>query len=72
VDTRRCEECVALGVVTGEVGYRRSELIGVPFAAAIVAVSVVRLEEVGRWYAEVWEEERNLVVCSVSPGISSL
>jgi hypothetical protein len=53
VDTRRCEECVALGVVTGEVGYRWSDLIGVPFATAIVAVSVVCLGEEGRWYAEV-------------------
>jgi hypothetical protein len=72
VDTRRCEECVALGVVTGEVSYRRSDLIGVPFAAAIVAVSVVCLGEEGRWYAEVREEERKLMVCLVLPRIPLL
>jgi hypothetical protein len=66
------EECVALVVVTREDVYRRSDLVGGPSAAAVVAVRVVRLREERRWYARVQKGERILVVCSVSPETSSV
>jgi hypothetical protein len=72
VDTRRCEECVALDVVTREVGYRRSDLVGVPFAVVVVVVHVGSHGKEGRWFAGVRKEERKPMVCSVSPEISSL
>jgi hypothetical protein len=43
VDTRRGEDCVALDVVTGEAGYRRSDLVGDPSAVVVVAVRVYAL-----------------------------
>jgi hypothetical protein len=72
VDTRRCEDCVALDVVTREVGYRWSDLVGVPFAAIVVAVHVGSLGKEGRWFAGVRKEERKPMVCLVSLEISSL
>jgi hypothetical protein len=72
VDTRRCEECVALDVVTGEVGYQRSDLIGDPSATVVISMRVGSLGKEGRWCAGVQKEERKPVVCSVSPEISSL
>jgi hypothetical protein len=69
---QRGEECVALDVVIGEAGYRRSDLIGDPSAAVVISVRVGSLEEEGRWCAKVREEERKPVVCSMSPEISSL
>jgi hypothetical protein len=43
VDTWRCKECIELDVVTGEAGYRRSDLIGALVAAEIDDVLTVSL-----------------------------